>query len=47
MSQAKPNESNPVPRRMFPDGEADSTHLIFVLNWFDEVRRRVASAGQN
>ncbi len=23
------------------------TQVIFVLNWFDEVRRRVASAGQN
>ena len=23
------------------------THVNVVLNWFDEVRRRVASAGQN
>ncbi|MEE8257501.1 MAG: protein kinase, partial [Acidobacteriota bacterium] len=29
------------------EGEADRTHLTFILNWFDEVRRRVASAGQN
>ena len=29
------------------EGEADRTHLNFVLNWFDEVRRRGASAGQN
>ena len=29
------------------EGETDRTHLTFVTNWFDEVRRRVASAGQN
>ena len=23
------------------------THVNLILNWFDEVRRRVASAGQN
>ena len=28
-------------------GDVDRTHLTFVFNWFDEVRRRVASAGQN
>ena len=30
------------------DTEApDVTHVNLILNWFDEVRRRVASAGQN
>ena len=29
------------------EGDVDRTHLTFVFNWFDEVRRRVASAGQN
>ena len=29
------------------EGEAERTHLNFVLNLFDEVRRRVAAAGQN
>ena len=29
------------------DGEADRTHLTFIFNWFDEVCRRVAAAGQN
>ncbi len=27
--------------------EAALDHLTLVTNWFDEVRRRVASAGQN
>ena len=30
------------------DTEApDVTHVNLVLNWFDDVRRRVAAAGQN
>ncbi len=29
------------------EGEADRTHLTFITNWFDEVRRRVTAAGQN
>ena len=30
------------------DTEAQKvTHVNLVLNWFDEVRRRVAAAGQN
>ena len=29
------------------EGDVDRTHLTFITNWFDEVRRRVASAGQN
>ncbi len=35
--------------RKAPEGtEApEVTHVNLILNWFDEVRRRVASAGQN